>query len=55
MEDLKTLLRTFPLSDREITGGLGAQEWQDLTAICSLAPTLRTACREQEQRDQLGG
>ena len=43
MEDLKPLLRTFPLSDQEVTGGLGAQEWQDLTTIYSLAPTLRTA------------
>lgn len=43
MEDLKPLLRTFPLSDQEVIGGLGAQEWQDLTTIYSLAPTLRTA------------
>lgn len=36
-------VRHFPLSDQEVTGGLGAQEWQDLTTIYSLAPTLRTA------------
>ena len=36
-------VRHFPLSDQEVTGGLGAQEWQDLTTIYTLAPTLRTA------------
>lgn len=36
-------VRHFPLNDQEVTGGLGAQEWQDLTTIYSLAPTLGTA------------